>query len=512
MKKSILFLIAILFSTQLFSQTPPGATAFRNLKVTEVTLSTNNNDSLVMIGSDKILRLKPLSELGGGISEVTGVIGEITVANGTTAPVIGISSTYTTARNAYADGKISSTITDGVTTSAPNEDAVFDALALKAPINNASFTGTFTLPNGALSITSGSASNYIRADGVSASFTGSVRVATVGTVTPSNIAIASSDMFTTIVNKTQGQIDNTVKLTGNQTVAGIKTFSSSPIVPTATTSGNAVNLGQLQSGYIPLSGTPEDNPITGDLVVDNEVKITNVVCSLSFEDDILYFRNTYNNSIFSASSTGFTMVNDNGTDPVTSLIVTNPEVLVSGAGKGIVGNILFDKQNDPNAYAQIGDIGTGWATYGDTVYTSGSPFSITSGTTSTLPNNAGTVINTQLPTGVTSFYDSSTNKFTPENDGDYYTVTIRFKAQTTAAVGGYFDFGIDIGGALGVQFKETKIFAKGAGIEHNFSIVVPCYTASTFVANGGLVKITSGLGTMTIYDINFQFDRVHKSK
>lgn len=155
---------------------------------------------------------------------------------------------------------------------------------------------------------------------------------------------------------------------------------------------------------------------------------------------------------------------------------------------------------------------TGWASYTDTAYTSGAPFTINSGVTSTLPNNAGTVINNQLPAGVTSFYNSGTGKFTPITDGDYYIVTIRFKAQTTAPTAGYFDFGIDIGGALGVQFKETKIFAKGAGIEHNFSVTVPCYTGSTFVANGGLIKLTSGNGNMTVYDINFQFDRVHKSK
>lgn len=42
--------------------------------------------------------------------------------------------------------------------------------------------------------------------------------------------------------------DNTVvKLTGNQTVAGVKTFSSSPVVPTATTGTQAVNKAQLDA-------------------------------------------------------------------------------------------------------------------------------------------------------------------------------------------------------------------------------------------------------------------------
>lgn len=36
-----------------------------------------------------------------------------------------------------------------------------------------------------------------------------------------------------------------VGLAGNETVAGVKTFSSSPVVPAATTSGQAVNKGQL---------------------------------------------------------------------------------------------------------------------------------------------------------------------------------------------------------------------------------------------------------------------------
>lgn len=40
-------------------------------------------------------------------------------------------------------------------------------------------------------------------------------------------------------------LGNYVTLTGNQTVAGVKTFTSSPIVPTATTPTQAVNLGQM---------------------------------------------------------------------------------------------------------------------------------------------------------------------------------------------------------------------------------------------------------------------------
>lgn len=46
----------------------------------------------------------------------------------------------------YVDAKITQVITNGVTTTAPSEDAVFDALALKAPLNSPTFTGTPIAP------------------------------------------------------------------------------------------------------------------------------------------------------------------------------------------------------------------------------------------------------------------------------------------------------------------------------------------------------------------------------
>lgn len=187
------------------------------------------------------------------------------------------------------------------------------------------------------------------------------------------------------------------------------------------------------------------------------------------------------------------------------------DINLDGTTQSLFNHIVPNATASNHALA-YGQLGTGWASYADTRYTSADPFIVNSGVTSTLLNNSGTVINNQLPIGVTSFYDSTTSKITPQNDGDYYVVTVRFKAQTTAPTAGYFDFGIDIGGAMGVQFKETKIFAKGAGIEHNFSITVPLYSASTFIANGGLVKITSGNGDMTIYDVAYHIDRTHKYK
>ena len=83
----------------------------------------------------------------GTVTSVTGVGGETTVATGTTTPVIGISSTYTSARDAYADAKVADTISDGVTTVAPSQNAVFDALQFTRRLitkGTGSVTGTLT--------------------------------------------------------------------------------------------------------------------------------------------------------------------------------------------------------------------------------------------------------------------------------------------------------------------------------------------------------------------------------
>lgn len=48
--------------------------------------------------------------------------------------------------------------------------------------------------------------------------------------------------------------DEAVKLTGDQTIAGVKTFSSSPVVPSASTSGQAVNKGQMETYIAANSG------------------------------------------------------------------------------------------------------------------------------------------------------------------------------------------------------------------------------------------------------------------
>lgn len=64
----------------------------------------------------------------------------------------------------------------------------------------------------------------------------------------------TSDANKPISTATQTALNGKVNNTGDETIAGIKTFSSSPIVPNPTTSGQAMNKGTADGAYVALTG------------------------------------------------------------------------------------------------------------------------------------------------------------------------------------------------------------------------------------------------------------------
>ena len=155
---------------------------------------------------------------------------------------------------------------------------------------------------------------------------------------------------------------------------------------------------------------------------------------------------------------------------------------------------------------------TGWAQYNDTSLSSGSPQVILEGNSNVITNNAGTVIDSQLPPGVTSLYDSVTQKVTPETSGDAYMIRIAFTAFTSSP-SGLAVIEVDIGGAQGIILERSFTFPKGTGLSNatQFSSTNLVYTLGTFVANGGDIKIRSETGDTSIYDVSYVIDRVHKA-
>ena len=181
---------------------------------------------------------------------------------------------------------------------------------------------------------------------------------------------------------------------------------------------------------------------------------------------------------------------------------------VANDGTGDTLRVSFDKVNDnfDEAYNF-----TGWEQVKDTVYTSGSPLIINTGVVGKILNNGGTIVNTQIPSDVTTFWNTTTNKIKAFNNGDAYTLSLRFKASMNIA-NGIADIDINIGGSLNQISSETILFSKGSGVVQNFDIDLSYFTGTTFIANGGTIEVTPVNGNISIYDIVLVFFRTHKAR
>lgn len=153
---------------------------------------------------------------------------------------------------------------------------------------------------------------------------------------------------------------------------------------------------------------------------------------------------------------------------------------------------------------------TGWADYTDTIYTSGSPFTVTASTVASLPNNAGTSNETQLPVDVPTFYNGTT--ITGRN-GDGIAVTIEFKCRPAGvAANPRLNIRVDIGGAVGEIFQGDFLLNKGSGVEHYFLRTFTGYTLGTWEANGGIIEVEAFNEDIEIYDIRYVITRTHRAR
>lgn len=149
---------------------------------------------------------------------------------------------------------------------------------------------------------------------------------------------------------------------------------------------------------------------------------------------------------------------------------------------------------------------TGWASYVDTMYTSGSPFSVSAGVTVPLPNNAGTIIDSQKPSDVVSFYQSG--KITGRN-GDNLDAMIYFTS-VPSATNAELDIWVDIGGSIGAIYVQT-IYFRGTSPKGVLYSLPSAYTGTTWEANGGTIYIKPSVN-MQFYGMTYNFDRSHKAK
>lgn len=160
------------------------------------------------------------------------------------------------------------------------------------------------------------------------------------------------------------------------------------------------------------------------------------------------------------------------------------------------------------AQTSLQTVDTGWGEYADTAYTSGSPFLVSTDTDTVLPNNKGTVIETQKPADVTTFYNGA--QITGRN-GDSILVTIDAILLPTGAGTTFVELWFDIGGDIGTLYKRIISFPKGVGIARPLNYTTAAYNLNTWETNGATVYIRAN-GPLSVYDIRYVITRTHKAR
>lgn len=158
---------------------------------------------------------------------------------------------------------------------------------------------------------------------------------------------------------------------------------------------------------------------------------------------------------------------------------------------------------------------SGWGAYADTVHVDlATAFSVPADTDTLVPNNAGSVIESQKPSDVSTFYDGTV--ITGRN-GDNLDLMLYFTA-VPSVVNQWLEVWLDITGGTGSPsnfanlYKQTFVFPRGAGEPRGVLFSLPsAYTLETWEANGAVVRCRSN-ATTSIYGINYNLDRSHKAR
>ena len=121
---------------------------------TATKIASITNSNIVQLAAIQTLTNKSLTSptLTGTPTLPTGTIG-VTQTAGNSSTAIATTAFVGDAVSTAVGASVADAINDGTTTIAPSQNAVFDALALKAPLASPTFTGTPTLPTGSIGVT-----------------------------------------------------------------------------------------------------------------------------------------------------------------------------------------------------------------------------------------------------------------------------------------------------------------------------------------------------------------------
>lgn len=259
----------------------------------------------------------------------------------------------------------------------------------------------------------------------------------------------------------------------------------------------------IVSEKVPLSGTEVGKPITGDLVVDNEVKIGTLEAWFFYEGDILNIKNSYNSSSLTASSTGVSMTYNDDLNPISQISISNTGIEVTDSGKGIVGNEFYNKLNDPNAFAQLGDIATGF----ESGYTTTDQ--VITATTDTIITLSGASFESD---GGLNLIDGTSGKITPLLQGDILSIDIAMPLLTPVGVAEYCTLTLVPFGTSNVYRAITHQFIKGAGNQDYISANWTVPIGADIITAGGLSIVINSTAGITIDSKYISVSRLHRAK
>lgn len=155
---------------------------------------------------------------------------------------------------------------------------------------------------------------------------------------------------------------------------------------------------------------------------------------------------------------------------------------------------------------------TGWEYYKDSNVIAANGQNILAAGNAELSIDGNTTIATQAPAdAVAALWNTTTDRIMPIADGDSYDCRIGFIAENYSGSSPYLEIEVDIGGAQGVIAGQTVPLLKG-GSAQKIMCPIPVFTGSTFIANGGLIRVKyEGTTSVDIHSAEILIVRTHSA-
>ena len=139
----------------------------------------------------------------------------------------------------------------------------------------------------------------------------------------------------------------------------------------------------------------------------------------------------------------------------------------------------------------------GWATYKDGQYVSGATFDVSTNTQSVLPNSAAVKIE-NLPTGVTSFYNSTTQKYLMTDVNGWYEIRVKFTVSASNQ-SSYINVSMSKD-TSDIPYSEDRVI-RGDNVVQDLSFSTQVYGDTALASNGMTIRVRAFDRAISIYNI-----------